>query len=142
MQHSAEYAVGLSLKRLLTAFCTMNAGGRWQNTTDVKTIPKFVGKRKAVAIDSEGCMTKKQMILNHLKAGNPITSLDAIRQFGVTRLSAVIFDLKKEGHLFHTQDVEVDDRFGNKCYVAQYKLIQPTPKGQLTFFPTQPKYAI
>jgi hypothetical protein len=42
-------------------------------------------------------MTKKQMVKEHLLSGKPLTSWDAIQLYRVTRLSGVIFDLKKEG---------------------------------------------
>jgi hypothetical protein len=33
-------------------------------------------------------MTKKQKVLNHLKSGKTITSMEAIKLYGVTRLAA------------------------------------------------------
>ena len=41
-------------------------------------------------------MAQKDRILEHLQKRGSITSLMAIELYGVTRLSAVIFDLKNE----------------------------------------------
>lgn len=41
-------------------------------------------------------ITKTELIRRHLIAHNSINSLDAIKLYGETRLSAVIFNLKKE----------------------------------------------
>ena len=72
--------------------------------------------------------TKKQMVLYYLRANHRLTSLEAINKWGVTRLAAIIHDLRKEGHTINTDMVKRPDRFGNECEVAQYKLIQ---KGRL-----------
>ena len=50
-----------------------------------------------------------------------ITSLEAINLFGETRLSARIYDLKKQGYKFKTEDVRVWARDG-WTYVAKYTL--------------------
>jgi len=43
-------------------------------------------------------VSQKKEILNHLKQGNKITPIDALKKFGCFRLAARINDLKKEGH--------------------------------------------
>ena len=47
-------------------------------------------------------MTQKDQILTHLKAGKPITPIDALNMFGCFRLGARIFDIKQEGHSIKT----------------------------------------
>lgn len=42
--------------------------------------------------------TKIKKVLEYLKAENTITSMDAIRLFNATRLSAIIFCLRKRGY--------------------------------------------
>lgn len=39
--------------------------------------------------------TQKSMILKHLKDVGNITSWEAIKEYGATRLSAIIYDFKK-----------------------------------------------
>lgn len=66
-------------------------------------------------------------ILDYLKKYKTLTSLEAIKIFGETRLSARIYDFKKEGYIFETKDIRVPTRDG-WTYVAQYKLIGETKK--------------
>ena len=64
-------------------------------------------------------------LLNYLKefkhAG--ITSLDAIRDLGNTRLSATIYELRKDGYNIISEDLTVKNRWGNNTIIALYKLI-------------------
>lgn len=46
-------------------------------------------------------ISQDKNILNHLK-NNPITPLEALRQYGCFRLSAIIYRLKKEGYKIDT----------------------------------------
>lgn len=67
-------------------------------------------------------LSRQQKILKYLKTYKTLTSLEAINMFGETRLSARIFDLKKDGYRFETTRVRVPTRDG-WAYVAQYKLL-------------------
>lgn len=67
--------------------------------------------------------TKKQRVLEFLKANGSITPMDALKYCGTMRLSAIIFDLKEDGYRIIKNNVEVKDRFGSKCVVAEYKLV-------------------
>lgn len=40
-------------------------------------------------------LTQTNEVLEHLKTHGTITSIEAIMQYGATRLSAIIFDLRK-----------------------------------------------
>ena len=42
--------------------------------------------------------TQKSLVLEHLKKGLSITSLEAFLHYTITRLSAVIYDLRQEGY--------------------------------------------
>ena len=48
-------------------------------------------------------MTQSEQILNHLKAGHSITPLEALDKFGVFRLGARVYDLKREGYDIRTE---------------------------------------
>lgn len=41
--------------------------------------------------------SQKKQIRNHLLSGKHITQLDALKEYGCLRLSAVIYDLRAEG---------------------------------------------
>jgi len=58
--------------------------------------------------------THKTRLLDYLKKYGSITSLEAIRDLGNTRLSATIFVLKDEGHKITTEDSRVATRWTNK----------------------------
>ncbi len=73
--------------------------------------------------------THKTRLLDYLKKYGSITSLEAIRDLGNTRLSASIFVLKDEGHNIETENTQVATRWTNKdgsrktTTVAKYTLI-------------------
>lgn len=46
--------------------------------------------------------TQKEQVLKHLEKKKSITSWDAINLYGITRLAAVIHDLRSEGKLIHS----------------------------------------
>lgn len=62
--------------------------------------------------------SQAKRILEHLKAGNGITPMDALDLFGCFRLGARIADIKKMGYDIVTERVKVE---GGK-YVARYHL--------------------
>lgn len=66
--------------------------------------------------------TKTKQIVKHLKVKGSITSLDAFRLYGVTRLSSIIFNLRKRGFDISTIDESNKDRYGNTCNYARYVL--------------------
>ena len=61
--------------------------------------------------------SQKSLVLNHLKNDNGITPLEALNKFGAFGLSAIIFDLKKDGYDIDTEII----KNGGKHY-ANYKL--------------------
>ena len=63
-------------------------------------------------------MTKKEMILQHLKKYRSITPKEAYFEYGSMRLGAVIFELRKD-YKIRTNMIDVPTRFGNST-VAQY----------------------
>lgn len=72
-------------------------------------------------------IVKQKLVLAHLRK-RPITSLEAIALYGDTRLSSSIYELRKKGHNIITKTITTRDRWGNKCRVAQYRLIKETKK--------------
>lgn len=66
-------------------------------------------------------MTQRNQILAHLKAGRPITPLEALREYGTMRLGARIFELKQGGHNINKRMVEVETRDG-MARVAEYRM--------------------
>lgn len=51
-------------------------------------------------------MNQKERILTYLQHAGSISSIEAFERFKITRLSAVIFNLKQDGYRFRTEDIE------------------------------------
>lgn len=67
--------------------------------------------------------TQCNRILDYMLTHGSITQFDAMRDLGVMRLGARIFELKERGHKIIDEMVEVKDRHGNKCHVKRYMMI-------------------
>ena len=63
-------------------------------------------------------MTKKEIVLEHLKKYRSITPKEAYFEYGSMRLGAVIFELRKN-HKIRTNMIDVAGKYGNST-VAQY----------------------
>lgn len=68
--------------------------------------------------------SKTEKVLNHLEKYKTITSLEAIELYSATRLSAIIFNLRKRGYNIITEDLPFVDRFGTKSHYGKYILIE------------------
>ena len=67
-------------------------------------------------------MTQNEMILQHLKEKGSITSAEAFTLYGVTRLSARIYDLRRYRHCIRNDLQEKENRFGKKVWFDRYIL--------------------
>lgn len=67
--------------------------------------------------------TQYKVVLNHLQTVGSITSVDAFKQYGITRLSAIIYNLRK---LYNIKTVScvTKNRYGNNCAYARYVLVE------------------
>lgn len=66
--------------------------------------------------------TKLQKVLEHLQKNNTITSMEAIDLYGATRLSDIIFRLRKKGYNIETKKIDIIDRYGNPNHYGKYIL--------------------
>jgi ribosomal protein S8 len=67
-------------------------------------------------------ITQKERVLQHLKERGHITSWEAIKEYGCTRLADVIFRLKDE-YSIATQMQDSTNRFGDKVRYAKYVFV-------------------
>ena len=69
-------------------------------------------------------MLQQEAVLAYLKKNKRtgLTSMDAIEKFGCTRLSAVIFNLKRKGNDIRTVRESVPTRYGRSVSIARYFL--------------------
>ena len=63
---------------------------------------------------------KTSEVLRHLKESGSITQMDAIELFGATRLSAIIFNLRRRGHDIESVSECAIDRYGHAINYARY----------------------
>lgn len=68
--------------------------------------------------------TQKERVLNWLRSDHTITQLQALNKWGIMRLGAVIYRIKKQfgKDYVATEMVERKNRYGQKVYVARYSL--------------------
>lgn len=67
-------------------------------------------------------MTQSERILRHLRDVGEIDPMTAIRDYGIMRLGARIWDLKRDGHPIETHIKTGKNRYGEDTHWAVYKL--------------------
>lgn len=65
-----------------------------------------------------------QDVIEHLRKYKSITSYDAIRLYGATRLSGIIFILRDKGFEIETEMTQGKNRYGHISNYAIYHLIK------------------
>lgn len=66
--------------------------------------------------------SKTDAVLNHMKTNGYITSLEAFDKYNVTRLSSIIYNLRKRGMDIETIEMPFIDQFGSKSVYGKYIL--------------------
>lgn len=69
-----------------------------------------------------GKKTQAERVLEYIKKFGSITTLDAFKDLGVTRLSARIFELRNKGLNIDSTSVTSKNRYGETCTYAKYYL--------------------
>ena len=69
-------------------------------------------------------LTQDKRVLKYMKQFGSITTLDAFNDLGITRLSAKIYDLKKQGYAIVDEMIKVKNRFGEEGHVKKYMLAE------------------
>lgn len=65
-------------------------------------------------------VTQRMIVYKHLKRHGSITSWEAIKEYGITRLSAVIFDLRNNGIDITDKWFVFTNRFGEQSRFKMY----------------------
>ena len=73
-------------------------------------------------------MTQLQRLEEYLLTHDNINPLQAWNELGIYRLSAVVFDLRKEGLNIHTGRMKVRNKFGETCEVGLYSIVKAVPE--------------
>lgn len=74
-----------------------------------------------------GKQTQTEEVLAHLIKHGSITSLEAIKKYGCTRLSAMIYKYRARGYEIETHSKVVKNRYGNTTTYAVY-ILKEMPK--------------
>lgn len=85
----------------------------------MKIIPKIFRKKKGGELKSH-----YDRILRHLRDYGSITSFEAFKEYGNTRLSATIFLLRKDGYKISSERIGLKNRYGKTVYFAKYILLE------------------
>ena len=80
---------------------------------------------KTITITSSQVKSQSDAILWHLKTYGSITSYEAIKEYGATRLSAIIFNHRKEGYDIDSLPLTKKTRFGRNTTIAKYTYTAP-----------------
>lgn len=69
-------------------------------------------------------MTQGERIVEYVKEFGSISSLEAFRDLGITRLSARVFDLEDKGIRFERKTEVVKNRYGEDVRYTRYSLMK------------------
>ena len=80
---------------------------------------------KAIKITEQEVKSQSDAILWHLKTYGSITSYEAIKEYGATRLSAIIFNHRKNGYEINSLPLKKRTRFGKTTTISKYVYTPP-----------------
>lgn len=80
---------------------------------------------KTITIKSNEVKSQADAVLWHLKTYGTITSYEAIKEYGATRLADIIFKHKKNGYDIDSIPLTKKTRFGRNTTIAQYTYVNP-----------------
>ena len=69
-------------------------------------------------------VNQNDLVLAYIRAYGSITTLEAFRDLGISRLASRICDLKKQGYVFRRDTVKGTNRFGKNVHFTRYSLIE------------------
>ena len=80
---------------------------------------------KTIIIQEHEVKSQSDAVLWHLKTYGKITSYDAIKEYGATRLSAIIHNHRKDGYFIDSIPLKKKTRFGKTTTISQYTYAAP-----------------
>ena len=69
-------------------------------------------------------ISQKQRVIKYIKDFGSITTFQAYSDLGVTRLSAVMYNKKKDGIKVKTETEKGKNRYGEDTYFARYSFLE------------------
>ena len=70
---------------------------------------------------SEVKLSQRDDVIRHLMTEGSITAWEAIKEYGSTRLSAIVYELRKKGWNIESEMVTSKNRYGNTVQFARYR---------------------
>ena len=67
---------------------------------------------------------QQQRVLDYMRIFGSISSLEAFKDLGVTRLSAVIYELKRKGVAITSTTEYIKNRYGEPVHFSRYMVAQ------------------
>ena len=67
-------------------------------------------------------MTQVERIMQYIEDYGSISSMEAFRDLGITRLAARISDAEADGVVFNRTKEAVTNRYGEKVYFTRYSI--------------------
>ena len=67
-------------------------------------------------------LTQYDVVLEHLKEGKELSQLEATEKYGILRLGAIVFNLRRDGYDISTRMEHSPNRYGHISNYAVYKL--------------------
>ena len=64
--------------------------------------------------------TQKDRIIQYIKNFGSITTLDAFRDLGITKLTTRISEMRRDGIVISGKPESVKNRYGEKCHIYRY----------------------
>jgi hypothetical protein len=68
-------------------------------------------------------LTQKDRIIRHLKDKESITSLEAMQEYGIMRLTSRVCELKNEGYKIRSEFISSTNRYNEPVSFSKYTLI-------------------
>ena len=69
--------------------------------------------------------TQCERLIEYME-GHPrdgVTQIDALNELGILRLASRISELRSDGYVIEKEMISVENKFGEKCFVARYRLV-------------------
>ena len=80
---------------------------------------------KIITITEQEVKSQSDAVLWHLKTYGSITSYEAIKEYGATRLADLIYKHKKNGYDIESIPVKKKTRFGRNTTISKYCYVPP-----------------
>ena len=88
----------------------------------INVSPEGVSLFKSSVLPEAKRLTQEDRVLEYIQEFGSITTWDAFADLGITRLSAKIFDLDKEGYKFDRTIEHAMNRYGKPVHYTRYSL--------------------